>query len=129
MYFDSLKELCEYIILVTIRLTRLSEIPLQIKMFWLKRNFRSVGDPRNFKERGVFLEVESVSYIEMHRGPATYLLGPPPSRCGDLELESHRHRQDCMKDHVLELLSTLSPLTQAVLLVISIHLTSHGLLS
>ena len=26
-------------------------------------------------------------YIEMHRGPAAYLLGPPPSRGVDLELE------------------------------------------
>ena len=25
-------------------------------------------------------------YIEMHRGPAAYVLGPPPSRGGDLEL-------------------------------------------
>ena len=26
-------------------------------------------------------------YIEMHRGPAAYVLGPPPSRGGDLDLE------------------------------------------
>ena len=26
-------------------------------------------------------------YIEMHRGPAVYVLGPPPSRGRDLELE------------------------------------------
>ena len=26
-------------------------------------------------------------YIEMHREPAAYVLGPPPSRGGDLELE------------------------------------------
>ena len=26
-------------------------------------------------------------YIEMHRGPAAYVLDPPPSRSGDLELE------------------------------------------
>ena len=26
-------------------------------------------------------------YVEMHRGPATYILGLPPSRGGDLELE------------------------------------------
>ena len=31
-------------------------------------------------ERGVDLEVEGVRYIEMHRGPAAYVLGPPPSR-------------------------------------------------
>ena len=33
------------------------------------------------------LEVEGVRYIEMHRGPAAYVLGPPPSRSRDLELE------------------------------------------
>ena len=38
-------------------------------------------------ERGVDLEVEIVRYIEMHRGPAAYVLGPPPSRGRDLELE------------------------------------------
>ena len=26
-------------------------------------------------------------YIEMHRGPAAYVMGPPPSRSRDLELE------------------------------------------
>ena len=26
-------------------------------------------------------------YMEMHRGPAAYVLGPPPSRGRDLELE------------------------------------------
>ena len=26
-------------------------------------------------------------YIEMHRGPAAYVLDPPPSRGGDLELD------------------------------------------
>ena len=41
----------------------------------------------DFKECGVGLEVEGVHYIEMHRGPAAYVLGPPPSRGGDLELE------------------------------------------
>ena len=35
-------------------------------------------------ERGVDLEVEGVRYIEMHRGPAAYVLGPPPSRSRDL---------------------------------------------
>ena len=35
----------------------------------------------------VSLEVEGVRYIEMHRGPAAYVLGPPPSRGRDLELE------------------------------------------
>ena len=38
-------------------------------------------------ERGVDLEVEGVRYIEMHRGLAAYVLGPPPSRGRDLELE------------------------------------------
>ena len=38
-------------------------------------------------ERGVDLEVEGVSYIEMHRGPAAYVLSPPPSRGRDLEQE------------------------------------------
>ena len=33
------------------------------------------------------IEVEGMHYIEMHRGPATYVMGPPPSRGGDLELE------------------------------------------
>ena len=41
----------------------------------------------DFKERGADLEVEGVRYIEMHHGPAAYVLGPPPSRGGDLELE------------------------------------------
>ena len=35
-------------------------------------------------ERGVDLEVEGVRYIEMHRGQAAYVLGPPPSRGRDL---------------------------------------------
>ena len=33
------------------------------------------------------LEVEGVCYTEMHRGPAVYVLGPPPSSGRDLELE------------------------------------------
>ena len=36
---------------------------------------------------GVELEVEGMRYIEMHHGLATYVLGPPPSRGGDCELE------------------------------------------
>ena len=40
-----------------------------------------------FKGRGVDLEVEGMRYIEMNRGPHTYMLGPPPSRGGELELE------------------------------------------
>ena len=35
----------------------------------------------------VDLEAEGVRYIEMHRGPRTCYMGPPPSRGGDLELE------------------------------------------
>ena len=38
-------------------------------------------------ECGVDLEVEGVRYIEMHCGPAAYVLGPPLSRGRDLELE------------------------------------------
>ena len=44
-------------------------------------------DGHQLYESGVDLEVEGVRYIEMHRGPAAYVLGPPPSRSRDLELE------------------------------------------
>ena len=44
-------------------------------------------DGHQLYERGVDLEVEGVRYIEMHRGPAAYVLGPPRSRSRDLELE------------------------------------------
>ena len=44
-------------------------------------------DGHQLYERGVDLEVEGVRYIEMYRGPAAYVLGPPPSRSRDLELE------------------------------------------
>ena len=44
-------------------------------------------DGHQLYELGVDLEVEGVRYIEMHRGPAEYVLGPPPSRSRDLELE------------------------------------------
>ena len=37
--------------------------------------------------RSVVYEIEGVRYIEMHRWPAAYVLDPPPSRGGDLELE------------------------------------------
>ena len=37
-------------------------------------------DGHQLYEHGVDLEVEGVRYIEMHRGPAAYVLGPPPSR-------------------------------------------------
>ena len=35
----------------------------------------------------VDLEVEGVRYIEIHRRPSAYILGPPPSRGRGLELE------------------------------------------
>ena len=41
-------------------------------------------DGHQLYEHGVDLEVEGVRYIEMHRGPAAYVLGPPPSRSRDL---------------------------------------------
>ena len=41
----------------------------------------------DFKESGVDPEIEGVRYIEMLRGQAAYVLGPPPSRGGDIELE------------------------------------------
>ena len=44
-------------------------------------------DGHQLYELGVDLEVEAMRYIEMHRGPAAYVLGPPPSRSRDLELE------------------------------------------
>ena len=44
-------------------------------------------DGHHLYELGVDLEVGGVRYIEMHRGPAVYVLGPPPSRSRDLELE------------------------------------------
>ena len=44
-------------------------------------------DGHQLYDRGVDLEVEGVRYIEMHRGPAAYVLVPPPSRGRDLELE------------------------------------------
>ena len=34
-------------------------------------------DGHQLYERGVDLEEEGVRYIEMHRGPAAYVLGPP----------------------------------------------------
>ena len=44
-------------------------------------------DGHQLYECGVDLEVEGVRYIKMHRGPAAYVLGPPPSSGRDLELE------------------------------------------
>ena len=60
-------------------------------VLYMKKNVRFISCDGHqlyyFKERGVDLEVEGVRYIEMHRGPAANVLGPPPSRGGDLELE------------------------------------------
>ena len=39
------------------------------------------------KRRGVDLEVEGVRYNYRDASRDAYILGPPPSRCGDLELE------------------------------------------
>ena len=39
-------------------------------------------------------------YIEMHRGPAAYVLGPPPSRGRDLELEGRVN--SCHVEYVYE---------------------------
>ena len=58
-------------------------------------------------ELGVDLEVEGVRYIEMHRGTAAYVLGPPPSKSRDLELEGGviaRH-----VDYVYEMSSPKTP--------------------
>ena len=57
-------------------------------------------DGHQLYERGVNLQVEAVRYIEMHRGPATYVLGPPPSRGRDLELEGGVNA--CHVDYVYE---------------------------
>ena len=39
-------------------------------------------------------------FIEMHHGPAAYVLGPPPSRDRDLELEGGVNA--CHVDYVYE---------------------------
>ena len=57
-------------------------------------------DGHQLYERGVDLEVEGVRYIKMHRGPAAYVLGPPPSRSRDLELEGGVNA--CHVDYVYE---------------------------
>ena len=54
----------------------------------------------SYPERGVNLEVEGVRYIDMHRGPAAYVMGPPPSRSRDLELEGEVIA--CHVDYVYE---------------------------
>ena len=57
-------------------------------------------DGHQLYELGVDLEVEGVRYIEMHRGPAAYVQGPPPSRSRDLELEGAVNA--CHIDNVYE---------------------------
>ena len=44
-------------------------------------------DGHQLYERGVDVEVEGVRYIEIHLRPAAYVLGQPPSRGRDFELE------------------------------------------
>ena len=57
-------------------------------VLYMKKHTQTYAcDGHQLYERGVDLEVEGVRYIEMHRGPAAYVLGPPPSRGRDLELE------------------------------------------
>ena len=41
----------------------------------------------DFKEHGVDLEVEGVRYYRDASQPDAYIMDPPPSRGGDLELE------------------------------------------
>ena len=55
-------------------------------------------DGHQLYERGVDLEVEGVRYIEMQL--ADYVLGPPPSRGRDLELEGGVNA--CHIDYVYE---------------------------
>ena len=64
-------------------------------------------DGHQLYERGVDLEIEGVRYIEMHRGPAAYVLGPPPSRSRDLELEGGVIA--CHVDYVYESSSPKTP--------------------
>ena len=46
-------------------------------------------------------------YIEMHCGPAAYILGPPPSRGGDLELEGGVNA--CHVEYVYDCMSPETP--------------------
>ena len=57
-------------------------------------------DVHQLYERGVGLEVKGVRYIEMHRGPAADVLGPPPSRGRGLELKGGVNA--CHVDYVYE---------------------------
>ena len=76
--------------------------------FYAHTNVRFLScDGHQLHELGVDLEVEGVRYIEMHRGPATYVLGPPPSRSRDLELEGGVIA--CHVDYVYESLSPKTP--------------------
>ena len=56
-------------------------------VLYMKKHTQTYASYPAMDKRGVDLEVEGVRYIEMHRGPAAYVLGPPPSRSRDLELE------------------------------------------
>ena len=57
-------------------------------------------------EHCVDLEAEGMRYIEMHRWSAAYVLGPPPSRGRDLELEGGvngchaKYVYECRDSHV-----------------------------
>ena len=69
--------------------------------------FLSCDGHQLYEELGVDLKVEAVRYIEMHRGPAAYVLGPPPSRSRDLELEGGVIA--CHVDYVYESSSPKTP--------------------
>ena len=64
-------------------------------------------DGHQLYELGVDLEVEGMRYIDMHRGPAAYVLGPPPSRSRDLEQEGQVIA--CHVDYVYESSSPKTP--------------------
>ena len=58
-------------------------------------------DGHQLYERGVDLEVEGVRYIEMHRGPAAYVLGPASFKyMSSRDIELYRNRSQCMPRRV-----------------------------
>ena len=70
-------------------------------MFFVLTNVSFIScDGHQLYERGVDLEVEGVHCLEMHRGPAAYVLVPPPSRGRDLELKGGVNA--CHDEHVYE---------------------------
>ena len=69
-------------------------------VLYMKKHTQTYASYPQLYERGVDLEVEGVRYIEMHRGPAAYELGPPRSRGRDLELEGGVNA--CHVDYVYE---------------------------